>query len=749
MAYGQSPSFSLVSGWYDEVVTLILEAGERRIHYTLDGSTPKPTSPLYNGPLTIDRTTVVRAIACQDGRCTKEVSHTYWIKAPTSKFPVISVALTPDALFHPTHGLYREGYNADHNTWKRPGANFWSKKELFSHVTIMDNNGEIAFQSNIGFRLFGGMSRLFPQKSFTLVAREQYGKKRIRYPVFGKHAPEEFKSLVFRNGGSDWGKSHFRDGLMISLLENFDLEKQDHQPVHVYLNGAYWGIYDIREKINRFFLEDITGTDKDSIDLLEHHARVKKGSASHYLRMLEYMRKNTLADDSVFSEVNRRMDTDNFMHYQIAQIYFDNKDAGGNIRYWRPKNPEGRWRWIIYDVDQGFGLHDVNAWKLNTLAFQLEPNGPSWPNPPWSTFILRKLLENETFKQRFISTFFDVLNKDFSPEKVLRRIAEFEQMYRPEISRHFERWKIHPETWENHLEILRTFAIQRPGALRTYLTSQFGLPEPVLLSIGSTTGGTVRVGERIVLSGDTLSCWYPSGWKIRVSARPSLGYRFEGWVGTSVKDWDLDIEWSAYQPPLNAVFSRITSPLAGKIIINEIGANNTQSGDWVELYNRSDESVDVTSWFLADAQHHYLLPTSVIPPGGYLVVCQNLKKFKHTFPGVPAVSGNFRFGLNKRKESILLYDYDGAIIDSVRYELTPMDTLFTLALLLPGLDNALPKNWESLSGRGTPGAGNPYYVESHIKSQQIYWSRVGWVVGLISVLSILGYWRWQKRRFFL
>lgn len=744
--WAQSLRFSLHGGWYEQPVVLSLEADGAVIYYTLNGATPRPGRDVWRGEMTLRQSAVVRAIACRDGRCSPEQAHTFLIGEPRSAFPTVSVALPPDVLFHPGYGLFREGGGADRSSWKRPGANFWSKKEVVCHVEIFDAWGDPVYHDHAGFRIFGGMSRLFPQKSFSLTARERYGDKRIRYPVFGKEGPKKFKSLVFRNGGSDWGEAQFRDALMTGLLDGWDLEKQDHQPCHVYINGRYWGLYNIREKINRFFIEEASGADKDSIDLLEHNAHVKKGSAAHYLRMLDFIRRHDLKEDSHFAAVARMMDVDNFMHYQIAQIYFDNKDAGGNIRFWRPRRPDGRWRWILYDVDQGFGLHDPLAYMENTLAFHLEPNGPSWPNPPWSTFLLRNLLKNDAFRQNFIRTFFEVLNADFSPERVEARIRDFAGIYRPEIPRHFGRWHIRPEKWEEQLVRMAEFARQRPAWLRRHLQEYFSLGALAEVTFGATEGGTLRIGGRMGLEADSATGVYPAGMPLHLEVRPRPGYRFAGWEGWPGRDWEIRAMAGQLPPRIKAVFEPYRHPMAERVMINEVGAYNPGSGDWVEIYNASDQPVDLTSWILADARHQYRLPTAVIPPGGYQVFCRDLPRFKRHFPGVPAAAGHFGFGFHRQEESVYLYGYDGAYVDSIRYCLEPQEGIFTLSLVLPGLDNADPRNWEVRSGPGTPGAGNPHFVESHIRAKQAIWTRIGLVTaGLSLLLALLG-WRWRHRK---
>lgn len=742
----QEVDFSLHGGWYDHPVEVRLSSAGETIYYTLDGNPPRPGASAYRKPIQLDRTTIIRAIACRGRSCGPEQAQTFLINEPVSRFPTISVAVAPWTLFDPEHGIYREGWMSESHTWKKEGANFWSKKELPAHAEIYDAKGQQVFNANTGFRLFGGMSRLFKQKSFSLVAREKYGPKRIGYPIFGKKGLNKFKYLVLRNSGSDFGKTQFRDALMTTLIQDWDLEKQDYQPAHVYLNGTYWGLYNAREKINRFFLEGHTGTDRDSIDLLEHNAHAKVGSSAHYKRMLEYIRTHDLAVDSHFQVVQTMMETDNFLYYEIAQIFFDNQDAGGNIRFWRPRQPDGRWRWILYDTDWGFGLNDPLAYRNNSLAFHTEANGPSWPNPPWSTYLLRNLLRNPAFRDQFIKAFYDALNTDFHPKRVDHVIDQFADQYRPEIPRHFERWGLDMAKWEAQVAIMRDFARQRPGYMRQFLRHMFDLGKDTPLALGCTEGGTLTLNGRTTWEADTVSMVYGQGMTIDLRIQPRPGFRFVGWSdGIGKNQWSRQWTITPEQPVLTAIFEPYRYALADQVMINEIGAYNKRSGDWVEIYNHSKQPVDVTSWILADAKHEYRLPTSVIPAGGYLVFCQDERRFKNHFPGVPTAAGTFSFGLDKRSESVALYTEDGALVDQIHYDVIPMDTTFTLALLLPTLDNNLAKNWEIRPGQGTPGGGNPLYLDMQVKARQQYWLRLGLILGILSLVGGLVYWKHVHR----
>ena len=150
-----------------------------------------------------------------------------------------------------------------------------------------------------------------------------------------------------------------------------------------------------------------------------------------------------------------------------------------------------------------------------------------------------------------------------------------------------------------------------------------------------------------------------------------------------------------------ALFEPYIHPMAGKIIINEISANNKKTKDWVELYNNSDEVANLADWNFTDTKHFYHLPDIQLAPKEYLILTEDQVAFNNEFPDVFAVAGNFPFGLNKRIENVSLYAADGALIDSIAYQLPPTDSTFTIGLLLPHLDNGDLENWEIIKGEGT------------------------------------------------
>jgi hypothetical protein len=739
--------FEPTGGFYPSQQQIRLFApGATTIYYTLDGSTPTPKSQRYFTPIYLDETAVVRARAYADTQAGTPCGQTYFIREPKTNLAVVSIGVAPSILFHPERGIFVQGNGAVDSLWHKPGANFWTRSEYAIHLEIFESDGSTVYNCLSGMRLFGGMSRLFPQKSLVLVARKQYGKSRFDYPIFGPQEPSSFKFLVLRNSGSDFGKSHFRDGLMTSLVRDWDLESQAFRPAHVYINGGYWGIYNIREKVNRYFIEShAPEVDRDSIELLEHYLVRKRGSRFNYQEMLDFLDRYDLNLDANYEHLANYMEVDNFLQHQIAQIYFDNRDAGGNIKYWRAARPEGRWRWILYDTDWGFGLHDDLAYRHNSLAFHTEPNGPHWPNPPWSTYLLRKLLQNQSFRHQFLNRFADHLNTSFSEKRTTAMVDSFYLLYQREMPRHLQRWRLSEKEWLRQVTTMRTFAEKRPTYLRGYLADFFKAGPLRTVTISASAGGKVLVNNFLAVQDFTGT--YFANYSVSLRAVPAYGYQFVGWERSGQTERELEVTLKTDRPYVfRARFEPFVHPLMDQIVINEICPKSKKTADWIELYNRSETTVQLKGWVLTDQRNEFVFPEVELLPNDYLVVCQEVQKFRETFPHAYNVIGGLGFGLNKRTETLGLYAALGAAVDSVSYQLPPLDTAFTLSLSLPNLDNADPENWELRPGLGTPNAANPYYVESSVRVAQAEWMQIGLATGVLLLGLLLLYLR--NRGFF-
>lgn len=726
-------------GFYDRPQSVTLPEGVR---YTIDGGTPTVNSPVFDLPLRLPATTIVRyASFGPDGARTSPVhGATYFIDEPPTRLLTLSVGIDPWRLFNGQHGWFQAGHGADPGHWKKPGANWWTKREHPAHFDLLETDGKVVFSGTIGFRMFGGMSRLHPQKSFSLSARKKYGAKRIKHPVFGDEGQKSFRFLVARNAGSDWNRSYIRDALLTGLLqdESWSLERQAARPVQVYLNGRYWGIYHLREKINPRFLADrFPEVDKDKIDFLEHKSSLKHGSVRHYNALLDFVGTHDLSEPAHYRRLGEMMDIDNYQRLQIAQTYFDNRDAGGNIRFWRPRTPTGRWRWILYDVDQGFGLHQP-AYERNTLEFYTEADGPSWPNPPWSTLLQRKLLANPTYARNFVNRSLDYLHTDFAPVTVAAAIEARVAGLELDMPRQLKRWRGKDRNWRFHLRRLHDFARERPSHLREHLRSYFTAGEDRNVEIAAGPGGYIVLNENLRIDERKYGGAYFQNLPLHLRVVAHKGFRFVGWEGVKTHEtaFDLDLQKDRSYA-VKAVFEPFDHPAAERVIINEIRPRGKADGDWIELYNRSDSSLTLKGWLLTDQTHDYRLPEVNIGPGDYLVVCREAKKLRRAHPTAHNVVEGLPFGLDKDGETLGLYGPNGGYINEVTYTIANPDTAFTYALVRPGLDNSDPRHWAQKIGTGTPCAANPDHLEASVITRQDYWLRIGVGIGVLILLTVV------------
>ena len=729
-----SVQFSKDAGKYDNSIRVTLETDlGATIFYTTDGNRPTSKSIRYNSPITIRKTTSIRAIAYKNGKSSKIKTNTYFIDENTEYF-LAAITVEPAVLHDPETGWLHKGPNAD-SIYPYEKANYFSRKEVSADLELFESDGVRVFGDKIGLKLFGGMSRTFEQKSFSIAIRETYGgERRIHHRIFPDKKQNSYKHLVFRNAGSDCEKAHGRDVIITGLLDGRNIEKQSYRPCILYVNGEYWGIYFVRDKVNRHFIEYSTEVDDDSLDLIEHRDRLKAGSIDHYNSMLRYMRNNDLSEKKHYDYIQTQMDVENFMTLQITQIYIDNHDAGGNIKFWRPQTPNGRWRWVLYDTDWGMSLQDEVAYQSNSLEMHTEPNGPGWPNPPWSTFILRNLLKNKAFETDFVNRFADYMNVVFEPTKVISRIDSIQFLLTPEYDRHAQKWGYNKGIWSKHYNLMRTFAQERPDYMYQFLQNKFDIGGANNLNLEVSSGGFVKVNNNIEIYNE-LNGKYFEKIPIQLEVIPNYGFQFSHWELPSGKKTEGIIEYrlSAENNKIKAIFKKSNHQLDGKIIINEIAPNNKKAGDWMELYNDTNEKISLNNWTIRDANNSHLIKYASIPPKDYLVICEDTSAFRNFFPKVTNITGNLPFGISKKKEMLRLFASNGALIDSVYYELGDIDSVFVLSLPQSDLENSDDKNWNLETGYGSPNQNNSGDI-SNGNNGWIKWLLYG--LGLILIIGV-------------
>ncbi len=578
--FGELEEKEFISKMFNEYISIIDRSVEpnRLANFSSTIHAPYyiPDNPIYKG-------TIVRARAYKEGKIpSSHTANTYFINPENREhfeLPVISVGIQEDHLFGYYDGIYTPGIDADQWRLDNPNSSFsWVYPGNFTrHGIQWEYPGNIEFfdkeyhhqqlNQNIGIRIHGGATRSFPMKSLRIYARNKYSNSLLEHPFFDSRPHSEYKRLILRNSGNDfptdvWAPGHssrtmFRDAAIQAIVKHMNFTTQDFTPSVLFLNGEYWGIQNIRERYDKHFLERVYGVDPENIDLLTHRNSVKEGNNIHYNETIDFIETHGLEDDENYQYIQTRIDTENYIDYQIAQIFSNNTDwPGNNIDFWRTRTEEytpdapyghdGRWRWLMFDVDFGFGLYD--NYQMNTIEFATSEHQTTWANPPWSTFLLRSFLENEQFTRQFLTRFADQLNTAFLPERMINVIMEHKDMMAPEIEEHFARWG-YPDAynqWQQHVDVMVDFSNQRLEHQWQHIMNYFNLDGfiNVSLNVSDQSQGHIRINTVEIEPGTPGVEESPYPWTgqyyqdipVELEAVAAPGYAFSHWEGASDSD---------------------------------------------------------------------------------------------------------------------------------------------------------------------------------------------------------------------
>ncbi len=547
-----SPAYSIRGGFYSGPQSVELSASNQNtvIYYTLDGKEPSENSSAYTKPILINETAVLR-VKCFETGCLPGLSNTqsYFINEPVN-LPILSLATDPDNFFSDETGIYVIGTagvagfctSVPHNVnqdWERP-----------VNIEFFEKDGTVGLNQLAGVKIFGGCSRTrYPIKSLAFYARKKYETSSFKYQLFPDKPIKEFESFILRASADDQPYTLFRDELAHMLVKDvMNIDIMDYRPVVLYINGSYWGIHNLREKISEHYISENYGVNSDSVELLERNPEdpwnVINGDASHYNAMINYLKSNDITDPSNYGYIGTQMDIDEYINYQITQIFLGGQDwPGNNIKFWRSKEkPYDRWRWILCDLDFTFTEFFGNIMDVATKV----DCGCTWPNPPWSTYLFRRLLDNKTFRQTFIQRFFMFAGSHFSRDRIHSYIDNLHATIAPEIPRHIERWGgqktslpdntwVTPifssvEKWEENVQKLRDFTDARQEMAEKQLLDYFGISGLAGFSatVEPASQGSIMNGN-VALTKTKLSTQMHAGEQIELSCKPAPGYVFSHW----------------------------------------------------------------------------------------------------------------------------------------------------------------------------------------------------------------------------
>ena len=502
--------FSAKGGFYEETFALQLYHINQQYHirYTTNGNRPTAQSPLYADSLWLDETKysesniytiqispddlvfvpdsvkhciVIRAaVFDENDSCVSHVmTQSYFIKAlgcDTHGLPAVSICADSLDLFDYESGILVPGAYFDTLDPDWSGNYYQSGMEWERPMNIefyeLDNTG---INQQAGIRTHGGNGRRFQQKCVKIYAREEYGKKRFKHKFFETIPINNFKHLVLKPFAASWNQSGVNDHICNQIASQLNLESLASRPVVLYLNGEYWGIYYIHERPDERYLEDHYGVDIDHVNIMANWVDVADhGTAANFIDLFRWVEEADLTTPDDYAYFESHVDIDNFIDYQIFEMFIENCDwPANNMRCWQEDN--GPWRWIFYDGDAC--LLWMTFYAFDNAVY----DGDSiWPSSASSTLFFRKLLENEDFQSRFISRFQELLNTSFSNEVTSPIFEEIKLRIEPEVPLQSERFGF-PESmeeWASDMAKVDYFLSARPNFVLEPLNDLLiGIPE--------------------------------------------------------------------------------------------------------------------------------------------------------------------------------------------------------------------------------------------------------------------------------
>lgn len=460
-SYLNPPKFSVKHGLFDQPFTLAMSnATGDSILYTIDGSNPGLDNGIkYLSPIQIDSTYVIRAVAFSGPRVSNSSTSTYIFPAKVRNQaydpegypfnwgsfsridgnapadygmdPIIcndpdySGLIEPALKSIPTISLSTSiGYLFSHSTdpvsggiyvhTDSPTGGFGEDWERPASAELLIPGGSKGFQINCGIRIHGGHSRVpekNPKHSFRLVFRDQYGPSKLNCDVFENGSSNEFNSIVLRAGFNHswlhWDTNqrnvaqYIRDSWAKDTWHNMGHTAANNKFVHLYINGLYWGLYNISERMDDDFVADYLGGDKEDWDVIKDYAEVAEGNKEAWNTMMGMAEQglsdadsyNRIQGKNAFGEIDENLeaflDVENLIDYMLLNFYAGNLD-------WDHHN----WVAARNRVNPGKGFQFF-PWDSERIFYNTSNNVVDEMNEDKPSFLYTQLRHNPMFRIQF------------------------------------------------------------------------------------------------------------------------------------------------------------------------------------------------------------------------------------------------------------------------------------------------------------------------------------------------------------
>lgn len=533
--YVPKPVLSLAPGFYTgtQTVTITCSDPTASIRYTINGANPATTSTLYSGPITIAATTVLRAAAFGTNQPSFIESNTYFINV-THPIPVVSVS------------------SASVSTLVANG----NQITAVGSFELFEDDGSFIDEGQGEFNEHGNDSWAYAQRGFDYITRDQFGyAAQLEHQIFPEKTRDKFQRVILKPAASDnysfEDGAHIRDAFVhtLSIRADMKLDERTWRPCIVYLNGQYWGVYEIREKADDHdYTKHYYNQDKFNLQYLKTWGGTWQdygapNAQPAWTALRNYINTNSMAVPANFNYVDSLLNWQSLCDYFMFNSYVVNQDwLNWNTAWWRGMDPLGdkkKWRYALWDMDATFG-HYINFTGIPDASANADPcNAENLPNPGGQghTNILQKLInENPVVEQYYITRYIDLVNTYFSCDYMIPLLDSMVAEISPEMPGQIAKWP-QPGTsfadWQSKVQILRNFINNRCTALEQGLIDCYSLTGPfdVTFDVSPALSGEIKVNSIWAPSYPWATSYY-GGIATNLVAQPLPGYVFDHWEYT-------------------------------------------------------------------------------------------------------------------------------------------------------------------------------------------------------------------------
>lgn len=717
-SYLLPPVISVPSGIYNNVLSVTLtnpNTQNSEIRYTLNGDNPDINSDLYTGlPIQIFYSNVLKAKVFSTTELPSLTATSSYLFGVSHTTPILSV-VTDNKNLYGSSGIF--------TNWQFD----WQKE---AYAEYFDTTNQLIFSQRTAMQIDGGAggSRSQAQHSFRLeFDNSVLGDGPINYPLIpNRSSRNKFSNVYIRNGSNYYLTLPYKDASQVKCMgDETNNYYSAWTPISVYVNGQYFGMYELREKWDAEYFEEFENANADSMDLLSLSywngsvLRALEGSVDSFLVDYNSFKNLNTSNLNYWNNADKYFDLKYYTDYIIGETWSGNVDwPQNNIKIYRSNTTNYRWRFCLIDLEGAMDPFGFSTAYDDHIAYVLNAD----PNNPYINIFL-KSIQNSSYKNYFINRYADLMNTTFQYDKLSAIENSMFNQTVLEMPKEYARWG-DPNNiagqmnfFINNHQVLLSQLNVRSSQVRNHIQNDFSMAAQVdvTLDVYPVGAGKIKIST-IVPDSLPWTGVYFNGNPVKLTALPNPGYEFSYWdtnAVLSVFDTNTAITRNiTASTTFKAVFNY--TGVGGRISISEVNYNSDSTrnaGNWIEFHNYGNDLVNMSGWRFTDSTtgNNFIFPQgTILQQGQYLVLVSDTSLFHSQFPQLD-VLGPLGFGFNNSSEPLTLYDNNNLLVVTMHYtDSLPWPLLadgwgMTLELINDTLNPALASSWFAGCIGGSPG----------------------------------------------